>query len=384
MNRRDFLASAGVAAIASTIPRTAFPSPGKAVHGARAPTHVDFTTDGLGLGPRDYTALLQDLTARDALTPDGYSNGGVIQAIEQTFARMLGKQAAMFVPTGTLANHIAVRTLAKGGRVLVQDRSHFYNDSGDAPQVLSGLNLMPVDMDDAALDVGRIEHALAQSSSGRVRTPVGAISIETPVRRRDHALVDFDVLAKISALARERGIGLHLDGARLFNMPFHSGRSVKQYAALFDTVYVSLWKNFNGASGAILAGDAVVIDGLFHVRRMFGGSLPQAWPIVAPALHGAERYESDYANAWKSADRVLALLQADGRFAVRKVANGTSRFFLKVTGIATDRYAAAARTRDLILPNAGPDTDEFALQVNPTWLRMQPDVLARRLIAALG
>src|SRR5690606_9519619 len=134
------------------------------------------------------------------------------------------------------------------------------------------------------------------SASGRVETGVGVISIENPVRRRGHQMVEFDELVRVCERAREQGIRLHLDGARMFNLPQHSGRSVREHAALFDTVYVSLWKHFNAGAGAILAGDASVIEGLFHTRRMFGGGMPYAWPQAALASHYAASYETDYAK----------------------------------------------------------------------------------------
>ena len=122
--------------------------------------------------------------------------------------------------------------------------------------------------------------------------------IESPVRRLYHQVFDFAAMQAVCAFARDRGIRLHLDGARLFNVPYHTGRSVQEMTGLFDTVYVSLWKCFNAASGAILAGSAKTIDGLFHMRRMFGGSLPQAWPILAVARKYIAGYPEAYAQAW--------------------------------------------------------------------------------------
>ncbi|MGH8078607.1 MAG: beta-eliminating lyase-related protein, partial [Lysobacter sp.] len=268
-------------------------------------------------------------------------------------------------------------------RVLVQAESHFYNDSGDCAETLSGLNLIPLAAGRSTIELAEVKRYVERSAAGRVETKVGVISIENPVRRKDHEMVDFGELERVCRYAREQGIRLHLDGARMFNLPFHSGKSVREHAALFDTVYVSLWKHFNGASGAILAGDAGFIDGMFHMRRMFGGSLPHAWPQVALVPQHANRYEDDYAKSWRTTDQLIALLQADNRFKAEKVPNGTSRFFLTVSGIAPDMLAERALKRGVILPHAHPDTGAFSMQVNPTIMRTTPTALARILIDSM-
>lgn len=382
MDRRRFLAASGLASVLPVLGHAgaAQPSagPGK---GRGLSKRVDFVSDGLGLDPREYATLLQQAATRE-LAPDYYSNGGAIAALEQAFAQQLGKQAALFVPTGTLANHLAVRTLAgHDRRVLVQADSHLYCDSGDCAQTLSGLNLVPL-APGGAINLAQVREAVERAAGGRVPARVGVISIESPVRRQDHAMVDFEELQRIAAYARGQGIRLHLDGARLFNLPLHSGRSVREHAALFDTVYVSLWKHFNGASGAVLAGDAAFIEGLYHQRRMFGGSLPQAWPQVAFVVEHMRRYEADYAAAWQAAERLLARLEADGRFKAHRVAAGTSRFLLSASRVEPEAWAARLAKRDIVLGPHIPGTDRFVLQVNPTLLRVPPDVLARRFIEA--
>lgn len=375
MDRRRFLAVSGLAAATP-----AFSNGLAASVVADDPLfkRINFTSDGLGLDPREYSTLLQQATENGQLQADNYSNGGLIAQLEEKFAGLLGKEAAMFVPTGTLANHLAVRQLAgTDRRVLVQAESHLYNDSGDCAQTLSGLNLVPLAEGRSAIGLDEIEGWVERSARGRVEMKVGAISIESPVRRKDHEMVGFDELERVCGYAREQGIRLHLDGARLFNLPYHSGKSVKQYAALFDTVYVSLWKHFNGASGAILAGDAKFIAGLFHTRRMFGGSLPHAWPQVALVAKYADGYEQEYANAWQAADRLIGLLQSGGRFKTRKVSNGTSKFFLGLPGIAPEILAARALSKGIVLPAGPPGAVEVGLQVNATILRRSPEALAQ-------
>ncbi|HSX63725.1 MAG TPA: beta-eliminating lyase-related protein, partial [Pseudoxanthomonas sp.] len=318
MDRRQFLAVGGLAATTPVFGQAA----GIASNGNPAESlfkRVDFISDGLGLDAREYSTLLHETTAAENFERDYYSMGGSVANLERKFARLLGKEAAMFVPTGTLANHLAVRKLAGDDRrVLVQAESHLYNDSGDCAATLSGLNLVPLAAGRSTVTLPEIEEWMERSAGGRVETKVGVISMESPVRRRNHEMVDPDELERICRYARERGVRLHLDGARMFNLPFHSGKSIREYAALFDTVYVSLWKHFNGAAGAILAGNAEFIDGLFHTRRMFGGSLPFAWPQVALVGQYVDSYENEYARAWQAADQLIELLKPNPRLQVHK------------------------------------------------------------------
>lgn len=348
-----------------------------------ASTRVKFGPDGLGLDPAEYAGVLHELATADGFVADYYSQGGALADLERRFAERLGKEAAIYLPTGTLANQVAVRTLAGAARrVLVQADSHLYCDSGDAPTILSGLNLVPLGAGAEGLTAAEIERWIALSASGRVETKIGAISIESPIRRRDHAAVPFAELEAIAALARRNGIRLHLDGSRAFTLPLHSGRSLQQHTALFDTVYVSTWKHFNAGAGAMLAGTAAFVEPLFHTRRMFGGGLPAAWPLAAPAAKYLDGFEADYAASWGVADALVASLQAHPAFAFRKVAGGTSRLFMTVTGVAADVFLERSRGHGVELSPPHENVGEFTLQVNPTLLRRPVAEIAQILIAA--
>ena len=382
MDRRQFLAASGLAATTPTLALLAAPEATTAAETGLFQA-IDFSNDGLGLTPREYALRLHEMASTQDIDGDNYSNGGVIAQLEKKFAQLLGKEAAVFVPTGTLANHLAVRKLAGNDRrVLVQAESHFFNDSGDCAETLSGINLIPLATGRSTIGLDEVRQWVERSQGGRVPMKVGAIAIESPVRRRHHEMVDFAELQRVCTYAREQGIRLHLDGARLFNLPLHSGKSVHEYTALFDTVFVSLWKHFNGTYGAILAGDASFIDGLYHTRRMFGGSLPHAWPGVAVALQYADTYEADYAKAWKATDEWLALLQKSRHFKAQKIPNGTSRFLLTVSGVSPDDFAERLGNRGVHLSMPKPGTGEFAMQVNPTILRTTPEALARVFVGA--
>jgi threonine aldolase len=222
---------------------------------------------------------------------------------------------------------------------------------------------------------------LERTASGRVALAVGAISIESPVRRLHHALFDFEEMKRVCAGARERGIGLHLDGARLFVAAAYTGRSPQEYAALFDTVYVSLWKSFNAASGAILAGPKALLADLYHVRRAFGGALWGAWPDAAVARHYADGYVARLRDAIAVSEQLLGLLAADSAFVVTRVPNGTSGVRLEVKTGDLAAYRARLDERGVTLPP--PEGNGFWLRVNETLRGASAPALAAHFRRAL-
>jgi threonine aldolase len=375
LDRRTFFYAAAASALAAA------PLQFAAAAKAAAKPQVDFTADGVPLNALEYAALLQQQCS-ELTALDDYARGGAVEALEQQFAALLGKEAAVFMPSGTLANHIAVRTLAGARRrVLAQELSHLYNDSGDCAQQLSGLTLLPLASGKGTFTWEEIAAVLERNATGRVATAIGAISIESPIRRLRNEVFDFAAMQQISSEARRAGIGLHLDGARLFVAAAYSGRAPAEYAALFDTVYVSLWKCFNSANGAILAGPRALLQDLYHVRRMFGGNLHHAWPDAVIAAHFAKGYLERMRAAVAVSEQVWSKLQADPRFVIERIPNGTSVLRLRLPNQnlaqVRARLAAAAITID------EPSSDGFWLRVNETAGRMSAETLVNAFKAAV-
>jgi threonine aldolase len=370
ITRREFVGRGALAGGALALRAAPGPLPAETTRPA-----VDLTGDGIPLSATDHAALLGRLAAAPGFEPDEYSRGGVVAALEAQFAALLGTETAVFMPTGTLANHIAVRALAgQRRRVLVQETSHLYNDSGDCAQQLSQLTLVPLAPGEATFRWEEVERVLERTASGRVALSVGALSIESPVRRLHHAAFDLAEMQRISEKARERGIRLHLDGARLFAAAAYSGRSPAEYAALFDTVYVSLWKCFNAASGAILAGPRALLDEIFHVRRMFGGALWGAWPNAAVARHYADGYLERLREAVQVAEGLLERLATVPGFSITRVPNGTSAVRLDVKAADLEGFRGRLRARGITL--SAPDGSGFWLRINETLKGASPDALA--------
>lgn len=367
MNRRNFVSFAAAAPLAA------------AVEEGTEDRQVIATGDGIPLTPAEYTALLQKLNP----TKDNYSQKGVVEELEKRVAAALGKEYAVWMPTGTLANHLAVRLLAgEKRRVIVQAEAHLMNDCGDCAQTLSSLNMIGLAAGKATFSVDELEQAARRAATGRVVTPIGSLQIETPVRRKTGEHFDFAEMKKVCAFAREQKIGTHLDGARLFLESAYTKIPVREYASLFDTVYISMYKYFNAASGAVLAGPKSLLENAFHIRRMFGGGLHEVWPFAAVAMHYFDGFEARYSKAVASSEAVIAALQKDGNFEIERITNGTNIFRLRVRGV----NALVFQQRLLLagITVGGPQNEWFNLQVNETWNRASSSEVIERFQKGMG
>lgn len=383
INRRSFLLSSGLLAggVASGF---SFPvSKETDVKLKALQSTVKFIRDGIDMSPLEYAGELYQMAKENKIKPDYYSNGGSVEDLEKKFASLLGKESTIFMPTGTLANHIAIRKLAaKRRRVIVQAESHIYRDSGDCAQSLSSLNLIPLQAGKYSFSLDDVLKVIEKTSANRVKTHIGAISIESPVRRYNNQAFPFEEMKKISDYARSQKIGLHLDGARLFNASAHSGISPKKYSELFDTVYISMYKNFNASSGAILAGSSEFIKDLYHTRRMFGGGMPQVWPFAVIALKYADSFIEYYKLAIQNADQLFVLLKKNSNLQFENIPNGTNVFNLYLKGTDAGKFRSALKKEQIILP--APTGNKFSMKLNVTINRKSPEWIANKFEEALS
>jgi threonine aldolase len=310
---------------------------------------VNFVSDGLNLSPSQYLKVLNQIIETKGIKVDNYSLDGIVEEFEQKFAKLVGKEMAIFLPTGTLANQLAIRKLCGDSkRAIVQNQSHIYNDSGDCVQSLSQINLVPLGHENASFTLEDVQELFQKNETNRVKTNIGVISIESPVRRKTGELFDFVEMQKISAFAKEKNIKMHLDGARIFLASAYTGIKPTEYASHFDTVYVSLYKYFNAASGAILAGPKSVIEGMFHTRRMFGSGLHQSWPFVAVADYFMEGFEKRYAIAKSISDEFIQKLKTEERFKVNRIENGSNIFNLELSAISAQDFSQNLKKQDIL------------------------------------
>ncbi|WP_158882378.1 beta-eliminating lyase-related protein [Rhodanobacter sp. L36] len=329
LSRRGFL-TAAPAAIAGIGLMQGAPSlfaQGAAKRPAIASTSrtVALVGDSAPLTPLETARQLVQLVETHALADDNYLEEGAVDALEKAMAVMLGKPDAAFMPTGTLANHVAVRLLCGENRhALVQHDSHLYLDESDTTQLLSGINLVPLAAGKVMPGHDEIAAAIDEAEHGHYPLKVGAISIESPVRRHDGASVSFDQLQRISVLAKQHGIGMHWDGARSLLLSGTQGFDLRRTSALFDTVYVSLYKYLGAPFGAILAGDRQSIAKARELRHVFGGLIKRGWQAALPALDALPGFAGRFIQARAHGEQLLAGLQSAGGFTLQRIPDASN------------------------------------------------------------
>jgi threonine aldolase len=344
LNRRSFLgavpiASLGLAGGSAWAQYGAAP----ASAAATAPSPADMDTlvmlagDALPRSLASEPARLQALLDRHAKAGDSYLAGGAVAELEAKFSALLGKEDTVFMPTGTLANHIALRLLCGENRhALVQQESHVYRDESNTVTTLSGINLVPLAPGRAAPTLDEIGAAIERAEVGPYPIKVGAIALESPVRRAVGEALSPPLVADIAKLARAKKIPLHLDGARLLLMSGMQGFRVKDYCAHFDTVYVSLYKYLGAPFGGVLSGPKPLMAKARELRHIFGGTIYHGWQAALPALEALDGVEERHARVRAAGERLMAALERTPGFKVRRVDNGSNLAFLE---IAPERLA---------------------------------------------
>lgn len=334
---------------------------------------INMADDSHILSPPEMAARLAVLA--EGAKADYYGNGGAVEVFEQQVAAFLGKERAMMFPTGTLGNLLVLQRLAGGApaRVVVHRQSHLFNDAGDNLAQLAGLTMVPLEDEGAGFAAASLQSEIERTRSARIVSRIGAVAIESPSRRL-HGRRFGAGLPEVIELAREHGLPLFLDGARMLIECAWTGQSPADAAAPFDAVYMSLYKYLAAPFGCILAGSAALFDGMYHDRRRFGGSLYQMWPAAVLAADALPRQASLLAEARSVGERVIALL-IDAGLPVTVFDDGSNVFLLECAHAPEEAVARASAIGIKILEPSG---RTLSLKINETWIgRDSVDIVSR-------
>ncbi|HMU10039.1 MAG TPA: aminotransferase class I/II-fold pyridoxal phosphate-dependent enzyme [Ferruginibacter sp.] len=332
-NRRDFLKGSGLALLPALIPASGLLAAERITGSSPGNEEpINFFGDGISYEPAAYIAELQKANSKNPIERDRYGSGGAVAALEKKFEEITGKEKAICMPSGTMANQFAIAALSgENTKVFVQDTSHVYRDEADAAQSVFQKRLMPLAKDKTWFTADELKQAVDSLKEQEVfSSGIGAVSIENPVRRTDGRMIPIDELKKISEYCRSNNIRLHLDGARIYMAAAWSGVSIKEYASYFDTIYISLYKYLGASAGAVLCGEKKLIEKMPHLIKIHGGNMYGNWTNAAMALHRLEGFEDRMKETVKRSAVLFESLNQTEGIKVNILDNGTNICMMEI------------------------------------------------------
>ena len=255
-------------------------------------------------------AAMREAMANAVVGDDVLGDDPTVKELERHTAELLGKAAAVFVPSGTMANQLAIRSLTRPGDAIVLDaNAHIHCYEAGAPAALAGVQVSLLDGERGQFTAAQLEAALPPKDDHFA--PPSLVCIENTHNRGGGSIWPLEQIESVTGAARERGLALHLDGARLWNASLASGVSEAEYAARFDTVSVCFSKGLGAPVGSILAGSADLIAKARFFRKQQGGAMRQVGILAAAAAYALEhnraRLTDDHANCLALANGLAKL-----------------------------------------------------------------------------
>ncbi|MBI2880032.1 MAG: aminotransferase class I/II-fold pyridoxal phosphate-dependent enzyme [Candidatus Tectomicrobia bacterium] len=285
---------------------------------------------------------------------DSYGEDPSVNALEAEAARITGKEAALFVASGTMANQVAVKVHTRPGDELIADAtSHVYNFEAGGAAALSGVQCRPVQTEKGILSAEQVEAAVQPPTLPRART--GLISVENTHNRGGGSIYPLETLREIQRVADRKGIPVHMDGARIFNASVASDVPVSEYARCATTLSFCLSKGLGAPFGSLITGDKDRIREARRYRQVFGGGMRQAGIMAAAGLYAlkrhVERLAEDHAKAKRLAEGLAALPGVGLPFGITPT--NIVAFEIAGTGKKAPAVAAALKERGVLVSVLG-------------------------------
>jgi len=301
------------------------------------------------------TPAMRQAMAQAEVGDDVFGDDPTVQELEAETAALLGKEAALYTASGTMANQLAVRGHTEpGDELLVEANAHIYYYEAGAPAALSGVMCRCLNGQRGLFTGAEVEAALRPVDPHFPRTRL--VCVENTHNRGGGKIWPLQQINEVAAVARKHGLLTHLDGARLWNAAVATGIPERDYAAPFDTVSVCFSKGLGAPVGSALAGPRCFIERARRFRKMFGGGMRQAGIIAAGALfalrHHRTRLAEDHANARALAAGLAALpgLEAD------PAASETNMVRFRVLAMPAQQLVEALKSRRVLVLAVSTDT----------------------------
>ncbi|HWG45542.1 MAG TPA: low-specificity L-threonine aldolase [Gemmataceae bacterium] len=291
------------------------------------------------------------------LGDDVFHEDPCVNRLEERLADLLGKEASLFVPSGTMSNQICIKAHTRPGDELLCDvNCHIYNYEAGGPAVLSGVTCRTLDGDNGILDVTQLEDKIRPEDAHLVRTRL--VCLENTHNRGGGRIYPFEMIQAIHAWTRKHALILHLDGARLWNAVVATGIAAKQWAGLFDSVSVCFSKGLGAPVGSALAGSKEFVAQARRIRKLFGGGMRQAGVLASAALYALDHHIERLADDHRNAQVIARAIAATPGLRLTPADVETNLIWFQVErelGTAKE-VAAALKERGVLVHAAGPQT----------------------------
>jgi threonine aldolase len=256
------------------------------------------------------TAAMRAAMAAAEVGDDVYGEDPTLNLLQERAARLLGKEAALFVASGTMGNQVALAALTRPGDVVITGGgSHVFLWEAGAPSALWGVQVEPLP-GDGLFDAAALRRAIPPDDVHSA--PARLVCVENTHNRAGGRVFPLDQVKDVAASARDAGLALHLDGARIFNASVATGTPVADLAAPFDTVTFCLSKGLGAPVGSLVCGTARHVRRMHRTRKMLGGGMRQAGILAAAGLHALEHHVERLADDHENARRLASGLEARG------------------------------------------------------------------------
>jgi len=264
---------------------------------------IDFRSDTVTRpSPAMKEAMMKALVGDDVFGEDPSIN-----ELEQLAAAMFGMEAALFCPSGTMTNQIAIKCHTQpGDEVICDESSHVYQYEGGGIAFNSGASVRLLPGNLGRITAEQVRNAIQPDDPHRPHSSL--VSLENTSNRGGGSCYDFEEIKKIQSVCKERGLAFHLDGARLWNALVAKKETAQQYGEAFDSISICLSKSLGCPVGSLLLGKKDLIKKARRVRKAFGGGMRQAGFLAAAGIyalkHNIERLEEDHIHAKEIADAI--------------------------------------------------------------------------------
>jgi threonine aldolase len=285
---------------------------------------------------------------------DVFAEDPTVLRLEEKAAALFGMENALFCPSGTMTNQIAIKVHTRQGDELICDASsHIYNYEGGGIAFNSGVQAKIVQGDRGKLNATRIEQNINGDYDWLCRTSL--VSLENTVNKAGGSVYHLHEVKPITELCKRRGLGLHLDGARLFNALVATGEAANDWGACFDSISICLSKGLGTPMGSLLLGKKEFIKQARRVRKVFGGGMRQAGYIAASGIyaldHNINRLKEDHDRAKALSEIVSASSYVESVLPVE-----TNIVIFNLHGIAAAEFEKKASAKGLRVSVFGPQT----------------------------